>query len=58
MGEVRLQRVRRIHCRVESLAPLDHGDRARWNVHNHQPLLRDRVERGVDAGQQMVRVAD
>ena len=58
MGQARLQRVRRIYRRMESLAAFDHGDRARWNVHHHEHLLRNRSGRRLDAGQQMVRVAD
>ena len=36
MGQARLQRVRRIYCRLESLAAIDHRDRARRNV--YRPL--------------------
>ena len=58
MGKARLQRVRRFHRGLEPLAAFDHRDRARRNVRHHEHLLRDRPRRGLDAEQQMVRVAD
>ena len=58
MGEARFQRVRWIHCGVESLAAIDHSDRARRNVRDHERLLCERSGCGLDARQQMVRVAD
>src|SRR5439155_26839236 len=58
VGETWLQRVRRFYRGVESLAALDHCDRARRNVYDDEHLLRHRSERRVDAKQQMVRVVD
>ena len=58
MGEARLQRVRRIYRRLESLAAFNHGHRTRRNVRHHEHLLRYRFWRRVDAEQQMVRLAN
>ena len=58
MGQARLQRVRRIYRRLESLAAVDHGHRTRRNVRHHEHFLRDRSGCRLDAREQMVRVAD
>src|SRR4029077_21283659 len=58
MGETWLQRVRRFYRGVESLAALDHGHRVGRNVYDHEHFLRHWSERGVDAEQQMVRIAN
>ena len=58
MGKARVQRVRGIYRRLESLAVIDHGHRDGRYVYDYEHILRYRPGGRMDAEQQMVRVAD